>query len=201
MSYRGKRALDLAVAVPLVVLTAPVQAATAVAVAVTLGRPVLFRQDRPGLHGELFTLHKFRTMRDPVPGQDLVADADRLTPFGRWLRSTSLDELPSLWHVLRGEMSLVGPRPLLPAYLDLYDAEQARRHDARPGLTGLAQVAGRNAVPWDERLALDVRYADTASLGLDLRILGRTLLLVLSRRGISGEGSPTMAPFTGGSTS
>jgi len=187
-----KRAVDvvgaalglLVAALPMLVIAAAVRA--------TMGAPVLFRQVRPGLHGELFELVKFRTMRD---GHG--SDADRLTRLGRWLRTTSLDELPELWNVLRGDMSLVGPRPLLVEYLDLYSPEQARRHEVRPGLTGLAQVAGRNLVDWDERFALDVRYVEERSLALDLRILGRTVLAVLRREGISGAGEATMAPFQG----
>ena len=157
-----------------------------------LGSPVLFRQTRPGLHGEPFELLKFRTMRTGAG-----ADVERLTRFGRLLRSTSLDELPELWNVVRGDMSIVGPRPLLMEYLALYSPRQARRHEVLPGLTGLAQVEGRNLVGWDERLELDVRYVETRSLALDLRIIGRTIGLVLRREGISGEGEATMAPFRG----
>jgi lipopolysaccharide/colanic/teichoic acid biosynthesis glycosyltransferase len=156
---------------------------------------VLFRQVRPGRHGELFTILKFRTMRDG-PG----ADAERLTSLGRWLRATSLDELPELWNVLRGDMSLVGPRPLLVEYLPLYSPRQSRRHEVRPGLTGLAQVAGRNLVDWEERFELDVEYVDTRSLALDLRIIGQTVAAVLRREGISGEGEATMSPFRGSET-
>jgi lipopolysaccharide/colanic/teichoic acid biosynthesis glycosyltransferase len=157
-----------------------------------VGRPILFRQRRPGLHGWPFVLYKFRTMRDGTGD-----DASRLTAFGRFLRASSLDELPELLNVLRGEMSLVGPRPLLLEYLDLYTPEEARRHEMRPGITGLAQVSGRNQVPWPERLALDVFYVDHWSLALDARILARTFAAVLNRRGIHGEGHATMAPFQG----
>ena len=188
-----KRAVDMVgSAVGLAVAAVPM-AVIAVAVRATMGAPVLFRQVRPGRHGELFELVKFRTMRSGDGD-----DAERLTRLGRWLRTTSLDELPELWNVLRGDMSLVGPRPLLVEYLDLYSPEQARRHEVRPGLTGLAQVAGRNLVDWDERFALDVRYVQERSLALDLRILGRTVLAVLRREGISGGGGEaTMAPFQG----
>lgn len=192
-----KRLFDLAATVPAFVLSLPVQAAVAAAVRITLGSPVLFRQERPGLHGRPFTLVKFRTMHpaDPLRGQ--VSDAERLTRFGTFLRSTSLDELPTLWHVVRGDMSLVGPRPLLPNYLDRYTPAQARRHEVRPGLTGLAQVSGRNGLSWEERLTLDVEYVDRHSLLLDLRILWRTVAVVLRREGITGADSVTMSEFTG----
>jgi len=192
-----KRAIDLLVAAVGLLAGAPVLAVVALAVARGLGRPVLFRQQRPGRDGRPFVLVKFRTMREADPAAGLVSDADRLTPLGRWLRSTSLDELPTLWNVLRGEMSLVGPRPLLMQYLDRYTPEQARRHEVRPGITGLAQVSGRNALDWNSRLAADVEYADRRSLGLDLRILARTVGSVLGRRGIAAPGQATMAEFTG----
>lgn len=193
----AKRALDLAVSVPALVVSAPVQLAIAVAVARRLGRPVLFRQERPGLHGKPFHLVKFRTMRSVDPAAGLVSDAERITPFGAWLRSTSLDELPTLWNIVRGDMSLVGPRPLLMRYLPRYSAEQARRHDVRPGLTGLAQVRGRNALTWEDKLALDVEYVDTQTLVGDLRLLVATLLPVLRRDGISATGDVTMPEFMG----
>lgn len=196
-SIRSKRALDLLLVVPLLAISLPVQAAVAVVVALRLGRPVLFRQMRPGLHGRPFPILKFRTMRPVDVAAGLVDDASRLTRFGRTLRSSSLDELPALWNVVRGDMSLVGPRPLLMQYLDRYSAEQARRHDVPPGLTGLAQVAGRNALAWDERLRLDVEYVATRTLGLDLRILAATVGLVLRRTGISAAGAATMPEFTG----
>ena len=160
------------------------------------GAPVLFRQMRAGRDGEPFEILKFRTMTDErgADGQ-LLPDAERLTPFGRWLRSTSLDELPELWNVVRGEMNLVGPRPLLPEYTDHYTPEQARRLEVKPGITGLAQVSGRNDLSWDERLALDVEYVDTRSWKLDLWILWRTVWTVLSRRGISEQGHATMSRF------
>lgn len=187
-----KRLVDVVGATVGLLVAAVPMALIAVALRVTMGSPVLFRQGRPGRHGVPFTILKFRTMRGGAG-----SDAERLTSLGRWLRSTSLDELPELWNVLRGDMSLVGPRPLLVEYLALYSPRQARRHEVRPGLTGLAQVAGRNLVDWDERFELDVEYVDTRSLALDLRILGRTVAAVLRREGISGDGEATMAPFRG----
>lgn len=163
-----------------------------------LGSPVLFTQVRPGLHGKPFRMVKFRTMTDARgPDGQLLPDAERLTPFGRWLRATSLDELPELWNVLRGEMSLVGPRPLLMEYLPLYSPEQARRHEVRPGITGWAQVNGRNAISWAVKFALDVWYVDHRSLWLDLRILWLTVRKVLVRDGISAAGEATMPRFEG----
>jgi lipopolysaccharide/colanic/teichoic acid biosynthesis glycosyltransferase len=163
-----------------------------------LGSPVLFRQVRPGLQGRPFTMVKFRTMTDDRgPDGALLPDARRLTPFGRFLRASSLDELPELWNVLKGDMSLVGPRPLLMEYLPLYTPEQARRHEVRPGITGWAQVNGRNAISWANKFALDVWYVDHRSLWLDLQILWRTVRKVLVRDGISAEGEATMPKFTG----
>ncbi|MFN2315911.1 MAG: sugar transferase [Gemmatimonadales bacterium] len=194
----GKRALDLALTLPALVLLTPLIGLVALAVRVSMGRPILFRQARPGRHGLPFVMLKFRTMQSlDAHAPSGAHDRDRLTRRGRWLRSSSLDELPELWNVLRGEMSLVGPRPLLMEYLPLYSPEQARRHEVRPGMTGWAQVHGRNAVPWPERLALDVWYVDHCTLGLDLRILWRTAGMVLRRRGIAAPGEVTMAPFTG----
>ncbi|MEU8661615.1 sugar transferase [Actinoplanes philippinensis] len=192
-----QRAIDVAVAGGLLVVTAPVMAGVAVLIARRLGRPVLFRQQRPGLHGQPFTLVKFRTMRDVDEQRGLVSDADRMTGLGRALRAASLDELPTLWNVLRGDMSLVGPRPLLMHYLDLYTPEQARRHLVRPGVTGLAQVSGRNLLSWEDRLALDTWYVDHRSLGLNLRICARTVLVLLRRAGVAAPGSVTMPLFTG----
>ncbi|WP_149084564.1 MULTISPECIES: sugar transferase [Microbacterium] len=192
-----KRGLDVLVAAAALILLSPVIVATAVLVALRLGRPVLFAQPRPGRHGRIFTLYKFRSMRSVDPARGWVTDADRLTPFGVRLRSTSLDELPSLWNVLRGNMSIVGPRPLLVEYLDRYTAEQARRHEVRPGITGLAQVTGRNAVTWEQRFAQDVRYVDHRSAGLDLRIVIATIGAVWRREGITAEGQATMAKFGG----
>ncbi|MDO7887440.1 sugar transferase [Hymenobacter cheonanensis] len=197
--YPGKRLLDLAVALPLVVLTAPLLALGAALAAGQNGGAWLFRQARPGLGGRLFTLYKLQTMtaaRDPATGR-LLPDAQRLPPLGRWLRTTSLDELPQLWNIVRGDMSLVGPRPLLPQYLPLYSPRQARRHLVRPGLTGWAQVNGRNAISWEEKFAYDEWYVDHESLALDLRILARTAGRVLGRRGIAAAGEATMPPFRG----
>jgi lipopolysaccharide/colanic/teichoic acid biosynthesis glycosyltransferase len=163
-----------------------------------LGSPVFFRQVRPGMHGKPFEMVKFRTMTDERgPDGQLLPDVIRLTPLGSWLRATSLDELPELWNVLKGDMSLVGPRPLLMEYLPLYTPEQARRHEVRPGITGWAQVNGRNAISWDEKFALDVWYVDHRSLWLDVRILWLTLRKVLVRDGISAAGEATMSKFTG----
>lgn len=192
-----KRLLDIVGAVVLLVLTAPLMAVVALLVATSLGQPVLFRQARAGRDGAPFVLVKFRTMRPPTPNQGLVADGDRLTPLGRWLRATSLDELPTLWNVLRGEMSLVGPRPLLTEYLERYSPHQTRRHEVRPGVTGLAQVRGRNGLNWDEKLDLDVRYVDNRGLRLDLSILAATVVTVLRRDGINAEGSATAHEFLG----
>ena len=196
-----KRVADLiASAVALVVLS-PVFAVVALLVRARLGSPVIFRQQRPGKGGRIFTVYKFRSMRDATlgaTGADAVAsDAERLTPFGRLLRSSSLDELPELFNVLRGDMSIVGPRPLLPEYLDRYNEEQARRHEVRPGITGWAQVNGRNAVSWDERFKMDVYYVDHRSFALDMRILLRTVSAVVSRKGVSAPGAETMQPFQG----
>lgn len=194
----SKRPLDLAIAVPALVLVTPVMAVVGVLVRVILGPPVLFRQQRPGLHGEPFTIVKFRTMTDDRDEDGrLLPDDQRLTRFGRFLRQTSLDELPELWNVVRGDMSLVGPRPLLMVYLDRYTPEQARRHEVRPGLTGWAQVNGRNAQSWDEKLAHDVWYVDHRSLFLDLRILARTLVQVIRREGINQPGHVTAGEFLG----
>ena len=190
-----KRAIDVAASAAGLVVTAPIQLATAAVVLAAHGRPVLFRQERPGKDGVVFELVKFRTMRHPDATH--VTDEERLTKVGRVLRATSLDELPELWNVLKGEMSLVGPRPLLVEYLDRYTPEQARRHEVRPGITGLAQVSGRNGLDWDERLALDVDYVDRRSLLLDLTILWRTLSAVVRRDGIAEAGHVTMTKFQG----
>ncbi len=190
-----KRALDASVAAVGLVATAPLQAVVALAVLAKHGRPVLFRQPRPGKDGRVFELVKFRTML--LPDAQRVSDADRLTSLGALLRATSLDELPTLWNVLKGDMSLVGPRPLLVQYLERYSPEQARRHEVRPGITGLAQVRGRNNLDWDDKFALDVEYVDNRSLGLDLRILWETVAVVLLRRGISADGHVTMTEFRG----
>lgn len=187
-----KRFLDLLFVLLIAPFWLPAMGLTALAVRVALGRPVFFRQERAGLRGRSFTMVKFRTMRG---GEG--SDAERLTPFGRWLRAASLDELPELLHVLRGEMSLVGPRPLPVRYLPRYSTEQARRHEVRPGITGWAQVHGRNALDWEERFRLDVWYVEHRSLGLDLRILVLTAWQVLRGRGIAAEGCATMPEFSG----
>jgi sugar transferase EpsL len=202
-SHRGydalKRALDLVAALVLLVVLSPVLLVAAVVVRIGLGSPVLFRQQRPGAGGEPFTVYKFRTMRDAAAGVADVAavatDADRLTGLGRALRATSIDELPELLNVLLGDMSIVGPRPLLTEYLGRYNERQARRHEVRPGITGWAQVNGRNAVSWDDRLEMDVWYVDHRSLALDARILARTFGAVFGRKGISAAGHATMEPF------
>ncbi len=197
-SLRLKRALDVVGAAAGLGLLGPAIAGTAAITAWKHGWPPWFTQVRPGLHGEPFTLIKLRTMTaERDQHGELLPDAERLTAWGRWLRSTSLDELPELWNVLRGDMSLVGPRPLLVRYLDRYSAEQARRHEVPPGITGWAQVRGRNALSWDEKLALDVWYVDHRSLALDVRILVETVGTVLGRRGISAEGDATMPEFMG----
>lgn len=193
-----KRAFDLVVAGLALVVTAPLLAFIALVVRLRLGSPVLFRQVRPGLDGEHFTLVKFRTMLDATaPDGTVLPDAERLTRFGSLLRASSLDELPELWNIVRGDMSLVGPRPLLPEYLDLYTPRQARRHEVRPGLTGWAQINGRNSTPWPERLEMDVWYVENRSLWLDLRILALTLPRTLARRGVTQDGQATVEYFTG----
>lgn len=196
--HGGKRAVDLLVAVPVFVLTLPVMLVVGLLVRLQLGSPVLFTQTRPGIGGKPFQIIKFRTMTDAVdPRGQLLPDAERLPRFGAALRSTSLDELPELWNVIRGDMSLVGPRPLLMEYLPRYSAEQARRHEVRPGVTGWAQVNGRNNAPWPQRLAMDVWYVDNLSLGRDLQILWRTLLSVVRRADVSEEGHVTAKAFMG----
>jgi sugar transferase EpsL len=194
----GKRCLDLIVAIPALFLALPVLLLLAGVVRVKLGRPVFFRQERPGLWGRSFKVFKFRTMTDARDAAgNLLPDGNRLTLFGRWLRSTSLDELPELLNVLRGEMSLVGPRPLLMRYLPRYSPEQARRHEVKPGLTGWAQVNGRNAVNWNHKFVLDVWYVDHLSCQLDFRILWMTLWAIIRRRGINLPGHSTMPEFMG----
>ncbi len=195
-----KRLMDIAIAAPVLVVTAPLMLVTAVGVRLTMGGPVLFRQRRPGLGAEPFELLKFRSMLPLDPEREWENENDesyRMTRFGDFIRRTSLDELPSLFNVLRGDLSLVGPRPLQMGYLEHYSAHQARRHEVRPGLTGLAQVSGRNALSWQERFDLDVEYVDTRSLLLDIKILLRTVGVVLRREGITGEQSPTMHMFRG----
>jgi lipopolysaccharide/colanic/teichoic acid biosynthesis glycosyltransferase len=195
----SKRIIDILGSAVGLVLSAPLQAIIAVLVRQKLGRPVLFRQTRPGMHAQPFELIKFRTMTDARDdtGRPLT-DEERMTPFGSLLRSTSLDELPELWNVLRGDMSLVGPRPLLTEYLPHYSARQARRHEVRPGVTGWAQVNGRNAPDWEDRLEMDVWYVENRSMTLDLRILLRTVVAVLRRSGISAGGHVTAPKFSDG---
>jgi lipopolysaccharide/colanic/teichoic acid biosynthesis glycosyltransferase len=194
----GKRLFDLALTIPALIVLGPVALVVALLVRVRLGSPVLFRQVRPGLGGKPFMMYKFRTMTDRRDPQGrLLPDADRLTAFGKFLRSTSLDELPGLWNVLRGEMSLVGPRPLRVEYMDLYTPYQARRHEVPPGITGWAQVHGRNATTWNQRFRDDVWYVDRVSLWLDLYIILRTVAKVLRREGVQAEGHATMPRFTG----
>ena len=193
-----KRLFDFVISLALLLLLLPVWAGVAVAVRIALGRPVLLRQVRPGWQGRPFVFYKFRTMTEARDAEGaLLPDADRLTSFGRKLRSTSLDELPQLFNVLRGDMSLVGPRPLLMEYLPLYTSEQMRRHEVRPGITGWAQVNGRNALAWEEKFALDVWYVDHRSFMLDLRILALTALRVLRPSGVNQPGAATMSKFTG----
>jgi sugar transferase EpsL len=197
-SVRLKRALDVVVAGAALVMLAAPMAGIALAVWLSMGRPVLFTQLRPGLGGQLFSLYKFRSMRDARDARGrLLPDAERLTPLGRFLRRTSLDELPELLNVLKGDMSLVGPRPLLPEYLPLYNHEQARRHEMRPGITGLAQIDGRNALTWQRKFELDVWYINHWSLWLDLGILCRTVAAVLTGAGVSQPGCATSEDFLG----
>jgi len=194
----GKRLLDLGLILIAAPLLLPVALLLALMVHLGLGRPVLFSQRRPGKDGVTFRMFKFRTMTEERDdGGVRLPDDERLTVFGRWLRGSSLDEIPELWNVLKGQMSLVGPRPLLTEYLELYDTRQARRHEVKPGITGWAQVNGRNAVSWEEKLELDVWYVERTSLRLDLRILAKTLLVVASGGGVSAEGHSTMPRFTG----
>ena len=196
----GKRALDVVLTLPVLFVLSPVLAVLAVMVRTRLGAPVLFRQTRPGLHGKAFTILKFRTMTDArnSAGQ-LLSDAERLTKLGRFLRSTSLDELPELINVLKGEMSLVGPRPLLMQYLDRYTPEQMRRHEVRPGITGWAQVNGRNAISWETKFELDVWYVDHISFALDIKILMMTIWKVISRQGINQTDHMSAEEFKGSS--
>ncbi|KQX05660.1 MULTISPECIES: sugar transferase [unclassified Leifsonia] len=194
-----KRGLDVVASGVGLVLTAPIQGAVALAVRNQLGSPVIFQQDRPGRDGRIFRLYKFRTMKDVDEAAGLVTDADRLTPFGVWLRSTSLDELPTLWNVFKGDMSIVGPRPLLVRYLDRYTPTQARRHEVRPGITGLAQASGRNEVEWERKFELDVEYVDSRSLRLDAKVLLWTVLAVVRREGVTSGEHATTHEFLGAS--
>jgi len=195
-----KRFMDVVISAVALCAFLPVLVVIGLAVWLKMGWPPFFSQLRPGLGGKPFTMHKFRTMNAKKDGfGQLLPDAERLTPFGKFLRATSLDELPELWNVLKGEMSLVGPRPLLMEYLPLYSPEQARRHEVRPGITGWAQVNGRNALSWEEKFVLDVWYVDNQSFALDLKILCLTLLALFRRDGISAAGHETMPRFKGSS--
>ena len=199
---RAKRILDLSLTLPALLVLLPLLLILAGFVRLKLGSPVFFSQVRPGLHGSSFRMHKFRSMTQQVDARgNLLPDEKRLIKFGQFLRSTSLDELPELLNVLKGDMSLVGPRPLLMEYLDRYTPEQARRHEVRPGITGWAQVNGRNALSWEEKFKLDVWYVDNWSLWLDIRILWMTVFKTLRREGISAAGEATMSPFMGTSDS
>jgi sugar transferase EpsL len=200
MVYRswGKRLLDLALGILTLIVLSPVLLLVALTVRIKLGSPVLFRQQRPGLDGQAFTIHKFRTMTDACDAQgNRLSDAERLTTMGDFLRGTSLDELPELFDVLRGDMSLVGPRPLLTTYLDRYTPEQMRRHETKPGITGWAQINGRNTITWDQKFAFDTWYVDHLSLGLDLKIILLTAWKVLKREGINPPEQPTTPEFMG----
>ena len=193
-----KRLIDLIFGFLALLVLFPIVGIVAWKIRKNLGSPVLFKQVRPGKDGKPFEMVKFRTMLDAVDANgNPLPDSERLTPFGNWLRSTSLDELPELWNVLKGDMSLVGPRPLLMEYLSLYNSEQYRRHEVRPGVTGWAQVNGRNAISWEEKFKLDVWYVDNQSFWLDIKILWLTVKKVLVRDGISAEGEATMSKFTG----
>lgn len=194
----GKRIFDLCLTVPAFVVLSPVMLVTAGLVAVKLGRPVLFTQERPGYKEKIFRMYKFRTMTDARNANgELLSDEERLTPFGEKLRSTSLDELPELLNILKGDMSLVGPRPLLVQYLPLYNKRQHRRHSVLPGITGLAQINGRNSISWEEKFEYDVQYAKHVTFFGDLKILFETVFKVLKREGINSENSATMEDFTG----
>ena len=193
-----KRLFDIVISFFALVVLSPVIFIVSRKIAKNLGKPVLFRQKRPGLHGDIFEMIKFRSMRDAIDeNENPLPDSERLTPFGEKLRSSSLDELPGLWNVLKGDMSLVGPRPLLVEYLPLYSKEQETRHNVRPGITGWAQVNGRNAISWEQKFKLDVWYVDNQSLWLDIKILFLTVKKVIVKDGISAEGEATMTKFTG----
>lgn len=193
-----KRLLDIVIASTALVVLSPLYAFVAYKVKKNLGSPVLFRQVRPGLNGQPFEMIKFRTMKDAVDAEgNPLPDSERLTAFGKMLRSTSLDEMPELWNVIKGDMSIVGPRPLLTEYLPLYNKEQAKRHDVRPGMTGYAQVNGRNAISWEEKFKLDTWYVENRSLWLDFKIMLKTVKKVIAKDDISAEGEVTMTKFTG----
>ena len=194
----GKRIFDLCLTIPAFIVLSPVMGVTAILVAVKLGRPVLFTQERPGYREKIFKMYKFRSMTDERDQNgELMPDEVRLTPFGEWLRSTSLDELPELLNILKGDMSLVGPRPLLVQYLPLYNKRQHKRHHVRPGITGLAQINGRNSISWEEKFEYDVQYVENISFYGDIRILFETVFKVFKREGINSENSATMEDFMG----
>jgi len=193
-----KRSLDIVIASTALILLSPVYLYVAYKVRKNLGSPVLFRQVRPGLHGKPFEMIKFRSMKDAVDAQgNVLPDSERLTPFGKMLRASSLDEMPELWNVIKGDMSIVGPRPLLMEYLPLYNSEQAKRHNVRPGITGYAQVNGRNAISWEKKFELDTWYVENQSLWLDFKIMLKTIKKVIAKDDISAEGEATMTKFTG----
>lgn len=193
-----KRLLDIVIASSALVLLSPIYALVAYKVKKNLGSPVLFRQVRPGLHGKPFEMIKFRSMKDALDtAGNPLPDSERLTPFGKMLRATSLDEMPELWNVIKGDMSIVGPRPLLMEYLPLYNSEQAKRHNVRPGITGYAQVNGRNAISWEKKFELDTWYVENQSLWLDFKIMLKTIKKVIAKDDISAEGEATMSKFTG----
>lgn len=193
-----KRLLDIIIAGTALIILSPLYAFVAYKVKKNLGSPVLFRQVRPGLHGKPFEMIKFRTMKDAVDANgNPLPDSERLTPFGKMLRATSLDEMPELWNVIKGDMSVVGPRPLLMEYLPLYNTEQAKRHNVRPGMTGHAQVNGRNAISWEEKFKLDTWYVENRSTWLDFKIMFKTVHKVIAKDDISAEGEATMTKFTG----
>ena len=193
-----KRLLDIVIASSALVLLSPIYALVAYKVKKNLGSPVLFRQVRPGLHGKPFEMIKFRSMKDALDtAGNPLPDSERLTPFGKMLRATSLDEMPELWNVIKGDMSIVGPRPLLMEYLPLYNNEQAKRHEVRPGITGYAQVNGRNAISWEKKFELDTWYVNNHSLWLDFKIMLKTVKKVIAKDDISAEGEATMTKFTG----
>ena len=193
-----KRILDITIASTALILLSPVYLIVAHKVKKNLGSPVLFRQVRPGLHGKPFEMIKFRTMKDALDAEgNPLPDSERLTPFGKMLRATSLDEMPELWNVIKGAMSIVGPRPLLMEYLPLYNSEQAKRHNVRPGITGYAQVNGRNAISWEKKFELDTWYVENQSLWLDFKIMLKTIKKVIAKDDISAEGEATMSKFTG----
>lgn len=193
-----KRVCDVVIALTALIILSPLYAYVAYKVRKNLGSPVLFRQVRPGLHGKPFEMIKFRSMKDAMDANgNPLPDSERLTPFGKMLRSSSLDEMPELWNVIKGEMSIVGPRPLLTEYLPLYNAEQAKRHNVRPGMTGHAQVNGRNAISWEEKFKLDTWYVENQSLWLDFKIMLKTVQKVIAKDDISAEGEATMTKFTG----